>query len=82
MSSGNKSEWYLRWLYVGRREKVCNDRLGSCSSSKYQEITMDLFGFDHDLNILPYDGEVFYFGGILDPDYAKKIKSNLFENVA
>ncbi len=43
---------------------------------------MDLFGFDHDLNILPYDGEVFYFGEILEPDSAKKIRLNLLENIA
>ncbi len=43
---------------------------------------MDLFGFEHDLNILPYDGEVFYYGEILQSDFAKSIKVDLLGNIA
>ena len=34
---------------------------------------MDLFGYDPELNILPCDGEVFYFGQIVDSDLSKKL---------
>ncbi len=43
---------------------------------------MDLFGFDHELNILPYEGEVFYYGQTLEPDFAKDIRLSLLKNIA
>jgi alkylated DNA repair dioxygenase AlkB len=43
---------------------------------------MDLFGFDSDLNILPYDGDVYYYGGILEYDFAKQIRLDLLQNIA
>ncbi|MEB8432507.1 alpha-ketoglutarate-dependent dioxygenase AlkB [Cocleimonas sp. KMM 6892] len=43
---------------------------------------MDLFGFDADLNILPYDGDVYYYGGILEYDFAKQIRLDLLQNIA
>ena len=43
---------------------------------------MDLFGFDHEHNILPYDGEVFYYGQTLDLDFAKVIRLSLLKNIA
>lgn len=43
---------------------------------------MDLFGYDETLNILPCDGEVFYYGRILDTGLAKNIRQNLFQSIA
>lgn len=43
---------------------------------------MDLFGFDHQINILPYDGEVYYFGQFIDDDDAASILlSELIQNI-
>ncbi|KAG1660447.1 hypothetical protein GQR58_021996 [Nymphon striatum] len=42
---------------------------------------MDLFGFDHEQNILPYDGEVFYFGQILEPDFAEETGNSLLQKI-
>ncbi len=43
---------------------------------------MDLFGFDHELNILPYEGEVFYYGQILESEFVKDIRLSLLKNIA
>ena len=43
---------------------------------------MDLFGYDHSLNILPKDGEVNYFGEILTNDQKQYYYQHLFETVA
>ncbi len=43
---------------------------------------MDLFGFDYQINILPYDGEVYYFGQFIDDDDAASILlSELIQNI-
>ena len=43
---------------------------------------MDLFGYDHSLNILPKDGEVNYFGEILTNDQKQYYYHHLLETVA
>ncbi len=42
---------------------------------------MDLFGFDQQLNILPCDGEVYYFGKLIADDKAQALMSNLLQDV-
>jgi alkylated DNA repair dioxygenase AlkB len=42
---------------------------------------MDLFKFDHDLNILPYDGEVNYFGSIIAPQQSQNYTERLLETI-
>lgn len=42
---------------------------------------MDLFGYDNQLNILPYDGEVLYFGQSLDDDKATSLMSVLLRDI-
>ncbi|MEH6457678.1 MAG: alpha-ketoglutarate-dependent dioxygenase AlkB [Cocleimonas sp.] len=43
---------------------------------------MDLFGFDHQLNILPCDGEVYYFGTLIDDAKAQSLLSDLLTNIS
>ncbi len=43
---------------------------------------MDLFGFDPSLNLLPYDGEVNYYGEILSPDVSDHYLQRLCELIA
>lgn len=43
---------------------------------------MDLFAFDNTLNLLPYDGEVNYFGSILTPELCDDYFDHLFKSVA
>ena len=43
---------------------------------------MDLFGFDKQLNILPYDGEVYYFGRLIKDDKVQNAISELMESIA
>lgn len=43
---------------------------------------MDLFGFDHQLNILQCDGEVYYFGKLIDDDNADVLLSELLQNIS
>ncbi len=43
---------------------------------------MDLFGYDHKLNILPCDGEVFYFGQVLDSCLSEIFTQKLLQNIA
>jgi len=42
---------------------------------------MDLFGFDKQLNTLPYDGEVYYFGEIIGPSNAVYLFNNLLNSI-
>lgn len=42
---------------------------------------MDLFGFDHQLNILPHDGEAYYFGKLIDDVKAQELLSGLLQNI-
>lgn len=42
---------------------------------------MELFKFDHDLNLLPYEGEVYYFGGIINPQQADYYFDSLLHTV-
>ncbi len=43
---------------------------------------MDLFDFDHQLNILPCDGEVFYFGKLIDDYNASALLSELLQSIS
>ena len=43
---------------------------------------MDLFGFDHQLNILPCDGEVYYFSELIDDAKATLLFTELLENIS
>lgn len=42
---------------------------------------MNLFGFDEQFNILPYDGEVFYFDNILNKSQANRFFSDFLKTV-
>jgi len=42
---------------------------------------MDLFGFDSKQNILPNNGEVYYFGQIIDEQKAKELTSVLLRDI-
>ncbi len=42
---------------------------------------MDLFGFDDEFNLLPYDGEVFYYGQTLESELSKQFRLNLLKNI-
>lgn len=42
---------------------------------------MDLFGFDNQLNLLPQDGEVYYFGKLIDDDKAQALMSELTKSI-
>jgi len=42
---------------------------------------MDLFGHDPAENLLPHDGESYYFGPILDADEESRFFSKLFESI-
>lgn len=42
---------------------------------------MDLFGFDSQVNILPHDGEVFYFGKLIEDGKAQALMSELIQNI-
>ena len=43
---------------------------------------MDLFGFDQQLNILPYEGEVYYFGKIINDSESQRLFAELLESIA
>lgn len=43
---------------------------------------MDLFGFDKQFNLLPYDGEVYYFDKILDEVKTEEFLKNLIKNIS
>ena len=43
---------------------------------------MDLFGFDQQLNILPCDGEAYYFGKLIDDAKANALMSDLLKNIS
>jgi len=42
---------------------------------------MDLFGFDQQFNILPCDGEVYYYGKLIADDKAQALMFNLLQNI-
>ncbi len=42
---------------------------------------MDLFAFDNTLNLLPYDGEVNYFGSILTPEVCDRYFNHLYNSI-
>ena len=42
---------------------------------------MDLFGFDQQLNILPFDGEVYYFGKVINDVEASELFCDLLKNI-
>ena len=43
---------------------------------------MDLFGFDKQFNLLPYDGEVYYFGVVMDDVKAQTSMSELLHSIS
>jgi len=43
---------------------------------------MELFKFDNTLNLLPYDGEVNYYGAILEPEECDYYFNHLLESIA
>lgn len=43
---------------------------------------MDLFGFDQQLNILPCDGEAYYFGKLIDDVIASALMCDLLKNIS